>query len=287
MRIGFRERPYDLILLAGLVLVLTPLAIAGVGGLLGLAAGVLVVVCLPGYAALAALFPADGDLGWVQRVAFSLGLSLALVPLAGLISSATPWGIRIEIILAILALVALGSAAVAYRRRLALPAVRRLGLSIEVVSWRLRGLSRLERILILGLAAALAIASVGIVYSASRSQITPGFTEFYLLNETGVPGGYPTSLRIGQNATIRVVIVNHESISIDYTVEVRLAGLDNGTELWNATQTSFGVLLGDGSSRDTPYVFHIDQAGDYAIEFLLSRGSAGAYRFLRLLITVT
>lgn len=64
--------------------------------------GAVLVLWLPGYVFIKALFPttlpikmADKDLDVVERVALSLGMSLALVPIVGLLLNYTPWGIRL------------------------------------------------------------------------------------------------------------------------------------------------------------------------------------------------
>jgi len=67
--------------------------------------GSLFVLYLPGYALIEALYPKKGDLEGLERLALSIGLSLALVPLVGLILNYTPWGIRLDPVLASLALV--------------------------------------------------------------------------------------------------------------------------------------------------------------------------------------
>ena len=42
------------------------------------------VLFLPGYTLIATLFPRKGDLDGIERVAFSFGLSIAIIPLLGL-----------------------------------------------------------------------------------------------------------------------------------------------------------------------------------------------------------
>jgi uncharacterized membrane protein len=46
-----------------------------------------------------ALFPKREKMGGIERIALSFGMSLAVVPLLGLILNYTPWGIRLESIL--------------------------------------------------------------------------------------------------------------------------------------------------------------------------------------------
>jgi hypothetical protein len=64
--------------------------------------GAIFILWLPGYAFIKALFPivlpfktSNRDLDTVERVVLSLGMSLALVPIVGLLLNYTPWGIRL------------------------------------------------------------------------------------------------------------------------------------------------------------------------------------------------
>ncbi|PXF56444.1 MAG: hypothetical protein C4B59_16880 [Candidatus Methanogaster sp.] len=57
--------------------------------------GLLLVLFLPGYSLVAALFPRSADLDGVERVALSFGLSIAIVPLIGLGLNYTQYGIRL------------------------------------------------------------------------------------------------------------------------------------------------------------------------------------------------
>lgn len=55
--------------------------------------GSVFVLFLPGYSLIRALF-GSRELDNIERFALSIGLSLALVPMAGLLLNYTPWGIR-------------------------------------------------------------------------------------------------------------------------------------------------------------------------------------------------
>jgi hypothetical protein len=66
------------------------------------ALGTIFVLWLPGYTFMKALFPlhvpiklSTENLDNIERVALSLGMSLALVPIIGLLLNYTPWGIRL------------------------------------------------------------------------------------------------------------------------------------------------------------------------------------------------
>jgi len=56
--------------------------------------GSIFVLWLPGYTFIKALFP-EKELDNIERVALSIGMSLALVPITGLLLNYTPWGIRL------------------------------------------------------------------------------------------------------------------------------------------------------------------------------------------------
>jgi len=82
--------------------------------------GSLFVLFLPGYSLMEALYYKEGDLTPLERLALSIGLSLALVPLVGLILNYTPWGIRLDPIVASLSTLTLFLATLASYRKYSL-----------------------------------------------------------------------------------------------------------------------------------------------------------------------
>ena len=75
--------------------------------------GSIFVLWLPGYSLIKALFPTK-ELDNIERTALSIGMSLALVPITGLLLNYTPWGIRVTpVTLSLLALtITLATAAI-------------------------------------------------------------------------------------------------------------------------------------------------------------------------------
>ena len=68
------------------------------------ALGTIFILWLPGYTFIKALFP-EKELDNIERIALSIGMSLALVPIVGLLLNYTPFGIRLApITLSLLAL---------------------------------------------------------------------------------------------------------------------------------------------------------------------------------------
>jgi hypothetical protein len=79
--------------------------------------GSVFVLFLPGYVTIEALFPKARDLDTIERFALSVGLSLALVPLVGLLLNYTPWGIRLTPIVISLTILTLALAGAGARRQ--------------------------------------------------------------------------------------------------------------------------------------------------------------------------
>jgi len=81
--------------------------------------GTLFVLFMPGYTLVEALYPRKEDLSPLERVALSIGLSLALVPLVGLLLNYKPFGIRLYPILISLSALSVALAMVgSYRKYL-------------------------------------------------------------------------------------------------------------------------------------------------------------------------
>lgn len=79
--------------------------------------GSILVLFIVGYVTVELLYPDEGSLSDIERLALSVGLSLAIVPLLGLILNYTPWGIRLTpVLMTILVYSVAGSLGAAYRK---------------------------------------------------------------------------------------------------------------------------------------------------------------------------
>jgi uncharacterized membrane protein len=97
-------------------LLLFPLVAFTSGGV-RIAFGLLFALFFPGYALLSAIFPKQGKLGGIERIALSFGLSIAVVPLIGLILNFTPWGIELYPIVISVAIFILAASVVGWYRQ--------------------------------------------------------------------------------------------------------------------------------------------------------------------------
>ena len=297
MRVGFRDRPYDLFLTAGLGIVLAPILALGSVGVLGLGLSVAFVLILPGYALSTAIFPRDGEVPWIERIALSVGLGIALVAMIGFALDATPWGVRPgAFVLAILA-ATLALCAAGYARRMRLHPAERLAFGANFAMPRWRGTPPVDQALALGLAAAL-VAALAFAVTSVPAPTGSRFTEFYMLDPNGGTVTYPTQLNATESGTILVVVANHEGRTVNYTVLARLVavkyvynqttGQNDTLELWNATLGTWPVNLADAALSKKPFAFSIATVGLYQVRLLLFVGppQGAAYRYLRLPVQV-
>jgi len=190
--------------------------------------GLPLVIFLPGYALIAALFPAKSDLDGIERTALSFGLSIAVVPLIGLGLNYTPWGIRLLPILISLSVFTFAMCGLAYLRRAKLPETdafevpfRGMALSLksEILEKPEPGLDRALTII---LVLSILLSVTTLVYVIITPKEGEHFTEFYILGPEGKADNYPTNYTLGESGKVIVGIVNHEYRPVNYTMELRL-----------------------------------------------------------------
>ncbi len=237
------------------------------------------ILFFPGYVLIAALYPRRGDLDGVGRVALSLGLSLAVVPLIGLTLNYTPWGIRLTPTLVSLALFITVCSAAAVRQRMHYSATERFAGDVRFVLQAARGLPWVSLALASGAIGVLMLSGFRLgVLGGSRAGET--FTEFYVLGPGGRAEGYPQRLLVGEPGQVIVGIINHEGHTAHYRVEVQ-AGADR-----LVFQRSFA--LADGKKReDRVDIVLRRSAKRVKVEFLLFMdGSKGPYKTLHVWVDV-
>ncbi|AKG53566.1 hypothetical protein DGWBC_0903 [Dehalogenimonas sp. WBC-2] len=273
----------DLIIIAVLSVLLVPL-VNFTDGTARIVLGLIFILFSPGYSLIAALFPRNGSLGGIERIALSFGLSIALVPLIGLALNYTEWGIRqTPILLSVLAFIVI-MAAIAWYRRSRLEPDDRFRVKIAErlpslkKSWASQG--KLDRALsvILVLAIVGAIGTLGFV--VANPKVGEKFTEFYILGADGKADNYPTEITLGERAEVTVGIVNREQETTSYTVVVTINGQP-------ATVLDSVIMVHD-QRVETPVTFTLTTSGqDQKIEFALYKtDSEEPYLLLQLLLNV-
>ena len=288
--------------LATLVFTLTPLS--DLPGRVPL--GLLMVLFVPGYTLIAALFPKIGDLDGIERTALSFGLSIAVVPLIGLGLNYTPWGIRLIPVVVSLAIFTVAMAAAAYWRRMNLPAEERFAIHFEETMNSLKteisadDKSRLDKALTIILIITIIISVAALVYVIVTPKQGEKFTEFYILGPGGKAYDYPTSVRAGNSSTVIVGVVNHEYTLVNYTMRISLNNTPmNNTTLKNNSRDDFKLIypilsmnltLSHNETWEKPVSYVINHTGSsQKLEFLLYKEGnfTSPYRDLHLWVNVS
>ncbi len=270
------RRRWDLTLAATLLLATTGVAlVVPIEGPARVAPAIAFVLFLPGYLAMAALFPKTGDLSGPERLALSLGLSLAIVPLVGLALNFTPWGIRLEPI--VISLDALGVVlilATEFQRR-------RLGDGAFVPDWpdgRVPSKADVATVALVALAGVGGFVVVRLTLGPSHTQT---FTEFAMVGPSGTLKDLPTAVKPGAPVRIRLMVTNHEDGSVGYRIRPTLDG--------RALPSVEVGTLADGAAWNEPYATTAPLTlGRHELDFDLDRlGGQSAYRHLSLKFEVT
>ncbi len=275
-----------LVLLTGSLIILPPFNDSPVRTMLGLP----MVLFLPGYALIAALFPGKDDLDGIERIALSFGLSIAIVPLIGLLLNYTPWGIRLLTVLVSLTFFTLAMVLIARYRR------RSLGDNAFTVSFRQMYVSfkhemfteqetRFGRMLNVTLILLISISLLTLAYVMITPKQGEKFTEFYILKSEGIVDNYDTQLESGERVDVIVGIVNHEYTMVNYSLEARL---DN--ESLDIPSTFQHISLNHNETWEQPLSILPDDTGSaMKLQYLLYRDGSFTepYRELHLWINVT
>lgn len=245
----------------------------------------------------------------IERVALSFGLSIAIVPLLGLVLNFTPWGIRLVPILLSVASFTIIATAFAALRRQSLPADERF--RVPYRQWIALGReelfnpeTRLDGALNVMLVASILLAVGAVGYAVAVPPEGEQFTEFYLLTEDDdnelVAAEYPTEFVRGEGQPVVVGVGNHEHERLSYTVVVQLQSVEtSGNETIIRERTEIDRLtsppVADNETWQTTHDIVPTQTGDrLRVQYLLYPGTPpaeptqeNAYRSVHLWINVT
>jgi uncharacterized membrane protein len=284
--------PSDLLVVIELVIltdifVLTPvLSETAVREFLGLP----LVLFLPGYSLIAALFPAKSDLDGIERIALSFGLSIAVVPLIGLGLNYTPWGIRLVPILICLSVFTLIMCGLAYLRRAKLSETEAFVVPFRETAVSLKTdilnkpATKLDRALTVVLVLSILLSVTTLIYVIVTPKEGEHFTEFYILGPGGKADNYTTKYVLGQSGTAIVGVVNHEYRPVNYTLELRLEN-----KSLPLPENQKYINLANNETWEEPVTFTPPFEGrNMKLEFLLFNETGGnvPYRDLHLWIDV-
>jgi len=253
--------------------------------------GTIVVLFVPGYAFIAALFPRRTSLNNGVRLGLSFGISIAIVPLLEMVLNYTRWGVRMIPTLVMIAVFTLACVAAAGIRRHRLAQDERFA-----VNWQAR--KRLESlkaaflsghtldrvlsiVLLLAIGASLAVGS----YVVLVPKPSEHFTEFYLLGANDTLGNYTTQFKAGVPSPSKVVIVNHEASNVTYDLVIYT---NNSTQ--REAVYSEKVVIPDGQHWEKQIDLVLNQTGESVkLEYALYKDqvTADPYRDVHMWVNVS
>jgi len=303
-KIEIRETPYDLLLCVGLALLLVALIAFFPDSLARQILGLVFVLFLPGYAATAALFPENDQIDGIERTALSFGLSIAIVPLIGLALNFTPWGIRLDPIMASVSGFILLASAVGWYRRIRLPTDERFAIVVDF-KMDFRGMPMVDKLLTIGIVIMLVASVVVLAWAITTPRTGERFTQLAILGPGGMATDYPRDLTVGQQGTVLLSVKSFEHQPINYSMVIGLT---------TAADANFEIVENsidwDQSHALTPHVaiaqnfslvhldyynqtfnFTVTAPGTWKLQFLLfTEGqpiSQDSYREVHLWLNVT
>ncbi|MCX9081102.1 MAG: DUF1616 domain-containing protein [Candidatus Methanoperedens sp.] len=191
---------------------------------------------MPGYMFIAAMFPKRGELGAIERFTLSIGLSIAITVFDGFGLNYTQWGFRpnsitisLSIIIGIFFMITI---------------IQRWRYGKESYSFSLEDIRSfyytlknketetgpdhdpaLEKMLIKTMIIAILIVTSMLIY-AKVTQEPEKFTALYILGANGKAENYTTEVSIGETSTILVGVENYEHAYVNYSLIVTMGGIN-------------------------------------------------------------
>lgn len=228
------------------------------------------VLFAPGYALVAAVFVRKEQLTLLERVVFSVGSSLALIGLGGLVLTEIPaLGVRLETVVIAQLILTGALLAIALYRRHGLDPSERAAPADEIVSlsqraWAGRsavggGSTAIQIAIVLAVVASLGAT----VFVAATPLPSEKYTEFYVLGPDGDADGIPETIDADEDIEVLVGVANHEHRPVGYDLQIQTRGAEPrvvAIEHWQ---------LDHGASREELFVVDPTAEETVVLDFLL------------------
>jgi len=272
------------------------------------------LLVVPGYALVAVLFPSKGELSLFKRGVFSLGASIVVTLLWGVVLAGTPWGLTQITLLSEGVLIIGLTLAAEYRREVInqeYPQEQKDEKQTEMGSrfgdqnspadpfasvtaalrqaWNHRNMvGGGNRVLQAAIVVAV-LASVGATaYAIGTPLPSERYTELSVVGPNGTVDGIPSNASAGESVALTVDINNSEHRAMTYGLQTQL----NTTEDVRVLNTETIELTHDETSTRTIRVEMPDDPGRVSVQILLFKDAPShnpvdpetAYRSVRVVI---
>lgn len=243
------------------------------------------LLVVPGYAVVAALFPgAHGtptggtvDPTLAERLGLAVGLSVAIVPAVGVVVDAV-WSLTLVPVLDGIAAVTIAAGVVALVRRTRLPVAERFRATaaLQSVFGGARDRPKTQLFLLAAvLVSVVAIGASGVVATTGDDQ---GVTEFYLTTEG--PGGeqvLATNDTIGNESVHNLVVHDADAPRSSYTIVARTGVITASGVTDRQTLGQTTVTAGPDGTARTTYDLDLERGErPLVLTYLLYEGDAPA-----------
>jgi uncharacterized membrane protein len=239
------------------------------------------MLVIPGYCLVSALFPKKSDIGLLERFVLSFGLSITILSLIGLGLIFTPMGIQHNPIIIALTVFSLEMILITHFRRAFLAPKERFRMPFsEIFNTFHKGISpegstKVDQVLRVVLILVIIVVILTTFSILANPKEGAHFSEFYILGEKRMAADYPDQLNIGLTYPIYIGVGNHEYRNTRYTIETWMMY----TEFDNVTNTSLiiamdpndklSLTLAHNETRIIPYNLSVKKTGYNRVEFLL------------------
>ena len=187
--------------------------------------GMPLILFIPGYVLIATLYPKKEDLGLLERIVLSVGLSVVIVPIIGLSLNFT-YGIRLIPILFTLCSYSIMFIFIAHYRRIQFPEDLRFEIPFYKVYDSLKtdvyNQSIADKIITLILIGSVVLTAWALVNIIKAPNTGEKFTEFYILDSSGNASNYQTELTLNEPTAYKIGISNHEYRTVNYSIKTVL-----------------------------------------------------------------
>jgi len=244
---------------------------------------------IPGYLFLLSFAPSHSPRAEIEAIhifAMSVGLSIALVSLDGILLFYSPIGFSLLSILLSLTLIVVICGLIAIYRRRKLQQQNHFILALPLPTLALK--SRLSKLLIGILVCAILLTMFTAIFISFLPTKQESFTEFYILGPSHGTILYPKNLTKAEHSNVTIGLINREHKTVNYYIEIWLVNqtlvYDNITNTMNTTYHEMWFL--DKLTTTLPfseqdpniiwrpqweynYTFSINKTGRYTLMFLL------------------
>jgi uncharacterized membrane protein len=210
-------------------LFIVPITILNLNDTLKIFFGLIFLLFIPGYLILYTLFPTkkiNKGINFIERIALSFGISLAIVALIGTILYYLAGKINSESALISIFIFEMSFGFISiYRWFKTIPEERlvfSINLSLLVLKNNLKIKSKLDKLLIIVLIILILLTITIFIFIITTPIQHEKYTSFNILSSDRSTTNYPNNINAGENTTIIIGVTNHEYKTIDYTIEIWL-----------------------------------------------------------------